>query len=153
MLCIVLLTVCLTYPIVSVIWINTLWSERVWYNIEYRIARNFRGRNFSQIGEKYNFRRENFHRLLAFAVPKVPRLQILRRKLLRIATKPWNLWKFSPSNISCCMVICSYTQAEPHLIHDGVCQLCQWPAVLTAGRNWALQATGGSTEKGEVSHR
>ena len=35
-----------------------------------RIAGNFRERKLSQIGEKYNFRGENFHRLLTFPVPK-----------------------------------------------------------------------------------
>ena len=30
----------------------------------------FEGENFLQIGEKYNFRGENFRRLLAFTVPK-----------------------------------------------------------------------------------
>ena len=36
----------------------------------YRIVGNFRGRKLSRIGEKYNFCRENFHGLLAFATPK-----------------------------------------------------------------------------------
>ena len=36
----------------------------------YRIAENFRGRKLSRIGEKYDFRGENFHGLLASAVPK-----------------------------------------------------------------------------------
>ena len=36
----------------------------------YRIAGNFRGRKLSQIGEKYNFRGENFRGLLTFATPK-----------------------------------------------------------------------------------
>ena len=36
----------------------------------YRIAGKFRGRKHSRIGENYNFRRENFLRLLTFAVPK-----------------------------------------------------------------------------------
>ena len=36
----------------------------------YRIAGNFRGRKLSRIGEKSNFRRENFCGLLAFATPK-----------------------------------------------------------------------------------
>ena len=39
-----------------------------------------------QIGEKYDFRRENFRRLFAFAVPKMPCLRILVRKLLQIAS-------------------------------------------------------------------
>ena len=36
----------------------------------YRIAENFQGRKLSQIGEKCDFRRENFRGLLAFAAPK-----------------------------------------------------------------------------------
>jgi len=35
----------------------------------------------SQIGEQYNFRRENFHGLLAFATPKDATPQISQRKL------------------------------------------------------------------------
>ena len=38
----------------------------VWY----RIAGNFRGRKLLWIGKKYEFHGKNFHRLLAFAVPK-----------------------------------------------------------------------------------
>ena len=34
------------------------------------MAGNFQGRKLSRIGEKYDFRGENFHRLLACAVPK-----------------------------------------------------------------------------------
>ena len=48
------------------------------------MAGNFRGRKLPQIGEKYDFRRENFRRLLC---QRMPRPQILRRKLSRIATK------------------------------------------------------------------
>ena len=74
----------------------------------YRIAGNFRGRKHLWIGENYDFCRENFLRLLTFAVPKdaiCP--QILQRKLSWIATKPWNLWKFSPSKVSHCTVFCA----------------------------------------------
>ena len=35
----------------------------------YCIAENFQGRKLSRIGEKYNFREENFCGLLAFASP------------------------------------------------------------------------------------
>ena len=66
----------------------------------YRIAGNFWGRKLSRIGEKHNFCGENFRRLLTFAVPKVPHCQILRRKLSRIAPKPQNSLKFSPSKVS-----------------------------------------------------
>ena len=37
---------------------------------KYRIAGNFRGRKLSRIGGKYDFRRENFCRLLTCAAPK-----------------------------------------------------------------------------------
>jgi len=61
---------------------------------------NFRGRKLLQIGEKYDFHRENFRGLLAFAAPRTPLPQISRRKLSRIATKPRNSCKFSPSKVS-----------------------------------------------------
>jgi len=63
-------------------------SETNWYDEAlYRRAENFRGRKLSRISEKYDFRRENFRGLLGFAAPKDATLQILRRKLSRIATK------------------------------------------------------------------
>ena len=43
----------------------------------YRIAGNFRRRKLLQIGEKYDFRGENFHRLLAESF-----IQFLRQKSL-----------------------------------------------------------------------
>ena len=48
---------------------------------------------------KYNFRRENFRGLHAFAMPKDATPQISQRKLSRIATKPQNSRKFSPSKV------------------------------------------------------
>ena len=71
-----------------------------WFTCTCRIAGNFRGRKLSWIVEKYDFCGENFRRLLAFAVRKDATPQILRRKLLHIATKPWNLRNFSPSKVS-----------------------------------------------------
>ena len=67
----------------------------------YHIAENFWGRKLPWIGEKYDFRGENFRRLLAFAAPKNAMPQILQRKLLQIATKLQNSWKFLPSKVSC----------------------------------------------------
>ena len=67
----------------------------------YHIAENFWGRKLPWIGEKYDFRGENFCRLLAFAAPKNAMPQILQRKLLQIATKLQNSWKFLPSKVSC----------------------------------------------------
>ena len=75
------------------------WSV-VLARIDNRIAGNFRERKLLRIGEKYDFRGENFRRLLTFAAPKVPHPQILRRKLSRIATKLRNSRKFSPSKVS-----------------------------------------------------
>ena len=66
------------------------------YSNSYRIAENFRGRKLSQIGDKYDFRKENFRGLLACAAPKNATPQILQRKLSLIATKPRNSWKFLP---------------------------------------------------------
>ena len=51
-----------------------------------------------QIGEKYNFCRENFHRLLAFTVPKDATPPNFVDKTLR------NSLKFSPSKFFCYMV-------------------------------------------------
>ena len=50
--------------------------------------------------EQETFEGENFRRLLIFAAPKNATAQISQRKLSRIATKPQNSWKFSPSKIS-----------------------------------------------------
>ena len=73
-------------------------------NSLYHTAENFRGRK-PWIGEKYDFRRENFRRLLAFATPKNATSQISQRKLSRIATKLQNLRKFFPSTVSCYKVV------------------------------------------------
>ena len=43
--------------------------------LSYHIVGNFRGRKLSRITEKYDFRGENFRRLLAFASPKEPHLK------------------------------------------------------------------------------
>ena len=64
----------------------------------YHTAGNFRGRKLLQIGEKCNFRRENF---VDFSL--LPHAQILLRTLSRIATKPRNLCKFSSLKVSRCM--------------------------------------------------
>ena len=62
------------------------------------MAGNFRGRKLLQIGEKYDFRRENFRRL---PCQRMPRPQISRTKLLQIATKLRQIRKkFSPSKVS-----------------------------------------------------
>ena len=53
----------------------------------YRIVGNFQGRKLSRIGEKHNFRVENFRGMLALPCQRTPCPQISRRKLLQIATK------------------------------------------------------------------
>ena len=58
----------------------------------YRIAKNFR-----KSVKKYDSHGENFHRLLAFAVPKDATFPISQRKLSWIATK---LWNYSPTEDS-----------------------------------------------------
>ena len=60
----------------------------------------FGGRKLSRIGEKYDFRGENFRGLLTFAAPKDTTPPILRRTHLRIATKLRNPRKFSPLKVS-----------------------------------------------------
>ena len=49
------------------------WNQYIWtVSFRYHMAGNFRGRKLSQIGKKYDFCGENFHRLLACAVLKDP---------------------------------------------------------------------------------
>ena len=66
----------------------------------YRIARNFRGKKLSQIGGKYDFFQEHFRGLLAFATPKDASPLNFMEKTFAKATKPQNLWKFSPAKVS-----------------------------------------------------
>ena len=66
----------------------------------YHTVGNFWGRKLSRIGEKYNFRRENFVDFSLLPHQKMPHAQLLLRTLSRIATKPWNLWKFSSLKVS-----------------------------------------------------
>ena len=68
-------------------------------DLKYCIAKNFRGGKLSRISEKYNFCKENFRGLLAFAAPKDITPQISQGKLSRIATKPRISRKFSPSKV------------------------------------------------------
>ena len=52
-----------------------------------------REKAFVGIGEKYDFRGENFHRLLTFAAPKDATPLNFAEKLSWIATKLWNSQK------------------------------------------------------------
>ena len=70
------------------------------HSITYHIAGNFRGRKLLQIGGKYDFHRENFHWLLTRAAPKDATSSNFAKKTSRLATKPRNSQKFSPSKVS-----------------------------------------------------
>ena len=61
-----------------------------------RIAGNFCGRKLSRIGGKKTFEEKTFADC-SLVPPKVPRPQVLWRKLAQISTKHRNLQKFSPS--------------------------------------------------------
>ena len=67
--------------------------------VYYHITKNFQGRKLSRIGAKYDFRRENFRRLLAWAANRTPCPQSSLRKLSRRATKSRNLKKISLSKV------------------------------------------------------
>ena len=79
--------------------INTLiWDSHC---TKYRIAGNFQGRKLSRIGEKYNFHRENFRGLLAFAVPKDAMPPNFVEKTFVNSHKTVKFVKFSPSKVFC----------------------------------------------------
>ena len=63
------------------------------------------GRKLSRIGEKHDFHRENFEDYSLLLRQRTPHPHILQEKLLRIATKPRYLRKFSPSEVSRCLVL------------------------------------------------
>ena len=65
----------------------------------YRIVGNFQWKKLSQSGENTIFAEKTYADCSFFAAPKDATPQISQRKLLRIATKPWNSWKFSPSKV------------------------------------------------------
>ena len=62
-----------------------------------KLSRN----KLSRIGEKYNFCGENFRECSLLPCQRMPHPHILWRKLLQIATKLRNSWKFSLSKVSC----------------------------------------------------
>ena len=88
----------------------------------------------SQIGEKYDFHRENFRGLLTFAALKVPHPQILRRKLSRIATKLRNSRKFSPSKVSHCTVL-SCLGSLVGLLGSYICNV--WSRIRKWRKDWS----------------
>ena len=63
-------------------------------------AENFRGRKLSRIGEKYDFRGENFHRLLACAMPKDATLPNFAEKTFANSHKTTKFARLSPSKVS-----------------------------------------------------
>ena len=112
------------------VWVVTCKKELKWFN--YRIAGNFQGRKLLWIGEKYNFRRENFRGLLTFAAPKDATLQISRRKLSCIAQnheirESFLPWKFSA-------IWYSHARGHPR------CKVRESCIVLQSRPTWSLVA-------------
>ena len=65
---------------------------------------NFQGRKLSRIGEKYDFRGENFHRLLTCATPKDATLPNFTEKTFANSHKTAKFAKPSPSKVSRYMI-------------------------------------------------
>ena len=78
------------------------------------IAGNFWQRKLSQI-KKCDFCGETFADCSLLLRQSTPWPQISRRKLLRIATKPWNSRKFSPSKVSRYTVVCELPKNFTHV--------------------------------------
>ena len=76
---------------------------------------------------KYDFCRENFRRLLAFALPKDTTPQISRKKLSRIATKLRNSRKFSPSKV--------FRYTVLHCMHEPML-ICLYCNNYRSSRHW-----------------
>ena len=78
----------------------------VQYHSSYCIAGNFRGRKLSRMGRKGAFHRarENFAECQTDCIDGYGMPKISWRKLLRVAVKSWNSWRFSPSKVSRYMV-------------------------------------------------
>ena len=68
---------------------------------DYRIAGNFRGRKLSRIGEKDDFRGENFRGLLPFSAPTDAMPNFVEKSFANIATKPRYSRRLSPPKASC----------------------------------------------------
>ena len=108
--------------------------ERMWVKVAYsgKLLREF-----SQIGEKYNFCKENVHVLLAFAVQKDAMPKILWRKLLQIRKIHASFlpWKFS----ACCMQVVSQLHICACLCHlnmvFGHRKTNQWVKVVYSGKD------------------
>ena len=65
----------------------------------YHIARNFCGRNFHKL-VSIRFLRRKLLQIPRWCLQKTSHPKILQRKLSQIATRPWNLCKFSSSKVS-----------------------------------------------------
>ena len=90
---------------------------RTWINavviLRYHIEGNFQERKISRIDEKYNFREENFRRLLAFAVPKDAMPPNFGEKTFANSHKTvkflevFSFESFLPYGITCELMLCS----------------------------------------------
>ena len=92
------------------LWSNVVFGiSELWYRIvgffhsllkiPYK-RETFEGENYCKLVKNTTFVERTFVDCLFLLPLRKSYLQILRRKLLRIATKPWNLWTFAPSKVS-----------------------------------------------------
>ena len=106
----------------------------------YCIAGNFQGRKLLWIGRKGAFCRENFHGILNWSYNGCGLPKISWRKLLRVAVKSQNSWRFSPSKISCYnnMVFENATWIWPYYFMD--LRLCTNLNTLAINKSFSDQA-------------
>ena len=89
-----------------VIWLN-IYIHDMWMYVINGVQREmFEGENFRKLLENWGFPGKNFCGVLTDATNCAT--EFLQRKLSQIATKPWNLWKFPPSKVSCSTVSSIY---------------------------------------------
>ena len=105
-----------------------LGGPQIMSHVPYRLAGNFRGRKLSQIGEKYDFYRENFCGLLTCAVPKDATPPNFTEETFANSHKSFSLKSFPlydislvqsvtsslPSTLVTCMHTC--TRSESHAV-------------------------------------
>ena len=107
--------------------VNFVTRPRTWINavviLRYHIEGNFQERKLSRIDEKYNFRDENFRRLLAFAVPKDAMPPNIGEKTFTNSHKTmkfvevFSFESFLPYGITCELMLCSPSPWV--LVHHG----------------------------------
>ena len=94
----------------------------------------FEGENFHKLVTNTIFGEKTFADCSLVPCQRMPRPQILQRKLLRIATNLRNSWKFYPSKVSCyiCGSICIFPNSlyEPCIKNLAV-QHSQWGNMIT----------------------